>query len=167
MTFPHCLGRLEFAELFLYLQTTLAVFDPLRQELRDEIALEAFNRMAICLRVLHSDPSTHAAECTPRRCSHPPPPTSVMTRGTQNMVYNNDAKRINRAAIQSLDNDLRYAEGYIRQWNVSSLQNSIQELRQVRKRNKVFTLRSPLIPLTPSLRCCVSCVCVGRRIHSW
>ncbi|ELR12456.1 uncharacterized protein ACA1_168480, partial [Acanthamoeba castellanii str. Neff] len=75
-------------ELFLYLQTTLAVFDPLRQELRDEIALEAFNRMAICLR--------------------------------------------------SLDNDLRYAEGYIRQWNVSSLQNSIQELRQVRKRNNAL-----------------------------
>ena len=69
-----------------------------------------------------------------------------MTRGTQNMVYNNDAKRINRAAIQSLDNDLRYAEGYIRQWNVSSLQNSIQELRQVRKRNEVFPLRSTLDP---------------------
>jgi hypothetical protein len=35
----------------MYLQTTLTVFDPLRQELRDEIMREAFNRMAVCLRV--------------------------------------------------------------------------------------------------------------------
>jgi hypothetical protein len=52
----------------------------------------------------------------------------------QNMVYNNDAKRINKAAIQSLDHDLRYAEGYIRQWNIPSLQSALQELRQVKRK---------------------------------
>jgi len=85
-------------ELFLYLQTTLAVFDPLRKELRDEITVQAFDRTATCLK---------------------------------NMVYNANAKRINIAAVQSLDNDLRYAESYIRKWNIPSLQSCLQELRQL------------------------------------